>query len=88
MTNANDVCNSKMSKQHSKSRKIIALALLVVIAAAGIGVHRSGISLQKWRWQKLGDGQPVLWLPVPWYRYVESETRNCTVQVGQHIICL
>lgn len=88
MTDANDVCKNKMSKQHLKSRVWSTLALLVVIAAAGIGVHRSGISLQGWRWQKLGDGQPVLWLSVPWYRYVESETRNCTVQVGQHIICL
>lgn len=61
------------------------MALLVVLAAAGVGVHRSGISLRGWRWQNLGEGLPVLWLPLPWHRSLESGASNCTVQVRQLI---
>ncbi|KAK9916428.1 hypothetical protein WJX75_002458 [Coccomyxa subellipsoidea] len=49
-------------------------------ASNGMGVHRSGISLRGWRWQNLGEGLPVLWLPLPWHRSLKSGAPNCTVQ--------
>lgn len=70
-----------MRRQQSSKSVWGAMAVLVVITAAGVGVHRSGISLQVWQWQTLGEGLPVLWLPLPWYRSVKFGASNCTVQV-------
>ena len=58
------------------------VALLFAGLGVAVAVHRGSTLLQTWRWEELGNVQPLLWLPISFRQPQNENATAYLVQVG------